>query len=158
MRTSPATAPMVRSPPDAPCAPIRGPLTTESPHASAPRPSPESSAEVASAPPTSTRKFDDVKLYLALRPAGSVGSEDSPGTREVGRDDLARPRGACAGSARPYPRKSPVIARSGNRRFVNALLFTLLVGFFILRYTVRRYARRELLSSPESYRISRTGR
>ncbi len=42
-----------------------------------------------------------------------------------------------------------MIARSPLRRIVNALIVTLLVGFFLVRYAVRRYARKELVDLPD---------
>jgi hypothetical protein len=42
-----------------------------------------------------------------------------------------------------------VIARSPLRRIVNVLIVTLLVGFFVVRYAVRRYAHKELVDLPD---------
>jgi len=41
-----------------------------------------------------------------------------------------------------------LIVRSLTRRIVNALLIMLLVGFFIVRFAVRRYATKELSRPP----------
>jgi hypothetical protein len=42
-----------------------------------------------------------------------------------------------------------VIARSPLHRIVNALMVTILVGFFVVRYAVRRYAHKELVDLPD---------
>ena len=42
-----------------------------------------------------------------------------------------------------------MIARFPLRRIVNLLIVTILVGFFVVRYAVRRYAHQELVDLPD---------